>query len=198
MLFTPNIIVHTQPAIAINADDGTNPNALTYNEIKQSMGSIVYDVTQLYIYSDNGSQLSGAISYRRFDSNGNIVVKPIVTTVNPNQPANAIYVDLKEKDTQFLLNGNANFNATILPNTSVLIKFFVNETTTLKNDNFKGFESFFEIADEQNAHPTENDIAVPAKFVNFSGEGKKGQTYTLLGTFFWAFSGYLIYKLFKK
>lgn len=196
MVFSPNIIVHTVPAVSINADDGTAPNAVTYNEIKNSMGSIVYDVNQLYIYSTNASQLTGVINYKIFDASGNESVNPIVTTINPNQFANAIYVDLKERGSNFLLNGNSNFNAKVLPNTSILVKFYVEQVTRMDNENFSGLEQFFGVEDGNNGMPTKEDKYLTVVYSNFEGK-KDNKMGTLFGIACLVAAGYITYKIFK-
>ena len=55
MLFNVEIVNHATPALSVvNADDGA---AVTYSQIKQSLGQQIYNVEGIYIYSQNINQL---------------------------------------------------------------------------------------------------------------------------------------------
>ena len=56
MLFNANIVNHSTPAVSVQVADSSG---VTYSQIKQSLGSQVYDVKGLYLYSENLNQLIG-------------------------------------------------------------------------------------------------------------------------------------------
>jgi hypothetical protein len=129
MIFPVNIVNHATPALAVTVENAGVP-AVTYNQIKQSLGSQVYRVDGMYIYSTNMSQLMGAIQYQIYDASGNQNINSIVTVVNPYAGnATAINVDLTKYEQDFIFNGNSSLAATILANTLVRIQFYTNRIT---------------------------------------------------------------------
>jgi VCBS repeat-containing protein len=142
MLFNVEIINHATPALSVvNADDGA---AVTYSQIKQSLGQQIYNVEGIYIYSENLNQLATPIQYQRYNSDGTQYFQSIVTAIDP-YAANAISlnIDTTKYDQPFIFNGNSSFQADILPGTSVQVKFYSTRITNSfgKNlDNFKAIE----------------------------------------------------------
>lgn len=127
MIFNVSIVSHTTPAVSVNVADSSG---VTYNQIKQSLGSQVYDVEGLYLYSDNISQLTGVIKYQRYDVTGNQNVTNIVTTIDPYQDANSLIIDLQKTATPIVLNGNSSVATVILPNTYLQLKFLAKRITS--------------------------------------------------------------------
>ena len=81
MLFNVEIINHATPALSVvNADDGA---AVTYSQIKQSLGQQIYNVEGIYIYSENLNQLATPIQYQRYNSDGTQYFQSIVTAIDP-------------------------------------------------------------------------------------------------------------------
>lgn len=139
-IFPVQIINNTTPALTIEvADSGVPP--VTYQQVKQSLGSQVYKINELYLYSENINQLLGVIQYQRFDSDGNQTYSSIATTIDPySGNAVAITIDLKNYQDNFILNGNSSFSATILPNTYLQLKFWANRITNEFGRNLNNFE----------------------------------------------------------
>jgi hypothetical protein len=138
--FPVQIINNTIPALTIEVADSGVP-AVTYQQVKQSLGSQVYKINELYLYSENINQLLGIIQYQRFDSDGNQTYSSIATTIDPySGNAVAITVDLRNYEDNFILNGNSSFSATILPNTYLQLKFWANRITNEFGRNFNNFE----------------------------------------------------------
>jgi hypothetical protein len=142
MLFNVEIINHATPALSvINADDSP---AVTYSQIKQSLGQQIYNVEGIYIYSENINQLTSPIQYQRYNADGTQYYQSIVTAIDP-YAANAIAlnIDTTKYDQPFIFNGNSSFQADILPGTAVQVKFYTTRITNSfgKNlDNFKDIE----------------------------------------------------------
>lgn len=145
MIFNANIVNHTQPAVSVQiADSGVPP--LTYNQIKNSLGSQVYNVQGLYLYSTNLNQLLGVIQYQRFDSTGDQSYRSIALTIDPYQGTNALDVDLRKDEAYYILNGNSSFSFTMLPNADLTFKMYTQRIkNTLGNitSNFKMMEEIF-------------------------------------------------------
>jgi hypothetical protein len=139
-VFPVQIINNTIPSLSVEvADSGVPP--VTYQQVKQSLGSQVYKINELYLYSQNINQLLGIIQYQRFDSDGNQTYSSIATTIDPySGNAIAITIDLKKYEDNFILNGNSSFSATILPNTYLQIKFWANRITNSFGRNFENFQ----------------------------------------------------------
>jgi hypothetical protein len=138
MTFNVQIINNAVPALSVQADES---GGVTYDQIKQSLGSQVYEINKLYLYSDNVNQLLGVVQYQRFDSGGTQNYSSIALTVDPyNGNGNAIDVDLTKFSENFILNGNSSLAATVLPNTFLQIKFYANRITNSFGDNLSNFK----------------------------------------------------------
>ena len=129
MNFPVQVINQPTPAISVvNADSGVPP--VTYEQIKQSLGRQVYEITNLYLYSENINQLLGVIQYQIFDSNGAQQYSSIATTIDPYEGNSvAIDIDLTNYLQNFILNGNSSFSAIILPETYVQVKWYAKRIT---------------------------------------------------------------------
>lgn len=143
MNFPVQVVNQPVAAVTVQVADSGVP-AVTYQQVKQSLGKQVYEINNLYIYSENINQLLGVIQYQRFDSNGNQNYSSIVTTIDPYE-GNAVAIDINLKDylQDFVLNGNSSFSAVILPQTYVQIKFYSNRITNALGgglENFKQIE----------------------------------------------------------
>jgi len=142
--FNAIIVNHTNPAISVIVADG-DPNGsnggVTYNQIRNSLGQQVYDVQAFYLYSTLLSQLIGTIKYNRYDINGNENITNIVTTVDPYQSENSVVVDLKQMQTQVILNGNSSIQTTLLPNAFLQMKLFAKRVTNAFQYELENFKS---------------------------------------------------------
>lgn len=150
MVFPVQVIVPSGaslPALTVEvADSGVPP--VTYAQVKQSLGSQVYKVNELYLYSENINQLLGVIQYQIFDSDGNQKYSSIATTIDPFAGNGvAITIDLKPYEQSFILNGNSSFSAVILPNTYVQVKFWANRIT---NEFGRNLDNFIQIQKDAN------------------------------------------------
>lgn len=149
MTFSPTVTVNVTPALTVQvADSGVPP--VTYNQVKQSMGSYVYLVKGFYVYSTSYSQLIGVINYQRYNSDGNQNLTNIATTVDPYQGATAIKVDLKDFATPIVFNGNSSIATTILANTYVQIQFYTARITNSFGENLNNFLEMEKITGKHN------------------------------------------------
>ena len=131
-------ILNDSPALEVTVQDSGVP-AVTYAQIKNSLGQYVYLVEAFYMYSENLSQLIGLVNYNRYDSDGNKIVTNIATTVDPYQDNTSIVVDLSDYNTDVVLNGNSSFSATILPNADVKLTMY---TKRINNSFGKNLQAF--------------------------------------------------------
>ena len=137
-VFPVQIINNTVPSLSVEVADSGVP---TYQQVKQSLGSQVYKINELYLYSQNINQLLGIIQYQRFDSDGNQTFSSIATTIDPySGNAIAVTIDLRKYEDNFILNGNSSFSGTILPNTYLQIKFWADRITNEFGRNFNNFQ----------------------------------------------------------
>lgn len=149
-IFPVQVINNTIPALSVQVADSGVP-AVTYNQVKQSLGTQVYKVNELYVYSENINQLLGVIQYQRFDSDGNQTYSSIATTIDPySGNAVAITLDLSQYQDNFILNGNSSFSTTILPNTYVQVKFWANRITNEFGGNLNNFVQIEQDANKPN------------------------------------------------
>lgn len=147
MIFSVNIVNHTLPQVSVIAADSGVP-AVTYNQIKYSLGNHIYNIEKVYLQSTLLEQLIGTIQYNRYEASGNQEFKNITTTVDPFQPAKAIYIDLKsigDGRPFFILNGNSNLQSTILPNAYIQLTLYCKRITNSFGMNLNSFKMMEEI-----------------------------------------------------
>lgn len=167
MNFPVQVINNSTAAISVEVADSGVP-AVTYNQVKQSLGAQVYEITNLYIYSENINQLLGVIQYQIFDSNGNQNYSSIATTIDPYEGNGvAIDIDLRDYLQSFILNGNSSFSTIILPQTYVQVKFFAKRITNALGG---GLENFRQI--EIDAHKPDffNNLGTPISEIQETGK----------------------------
>ena len=148
MVFPVEIINHVEPEVTItNADSAVPP--ITYEQIKQSLGTQVYKVDNIYMYSQNINQLMSVLQYQRFDVSGDQDKVSIASTIDP-YAGNTVAVDLKidRYPIDFILNGNSNFSIVILPETTLQIKFFAYRITNSFGGNLEVFKEMEELANK--------------------------------------------------
>lgn len=168
MNFPVQIINQPVAAITVEvADSGVPP--VTYQQVKQSLGRQVYEITNLYIYSENINQLLGVIQYQIFDSNGNQQYSSIATTIDPYAGnAVAIDIDLRDYLQNFILNGNSSFSTVILPQTYVQVKFYANRITNALGGG--GLENFKQIEIDANKPDFFNNLGAPISDIQDTNE----------------------------
>jgi hypothetical protein len=138
-VFHVNIINHTLPALSVTvADSGVPP--VTYQQVKNSLGSYVYKIDGIYLYSENMNQLIGVIQYNRFDVNGDEKFTQIVTTIDPYQLEHSLFKDLKGANTAYILNGNSSLSTTILPQVYLQLKMYTKRITSSFGRNLGAFK----------------------------------------------------------
>jgi hypothetical protein len=145
--FTVNIINRTTPALSVGVEtagssqsSGQNITPVTYSQLKNSLGQQCYKVNGFYLYSTNANQLNSVIKYSIFDSGGNQDIASVVTQIDPFQAIPSLLVDLQTFNKEIILNGNSNVNFTILPFTTIQLKFLSERVSNAFGLNYTNFE----------------------------------------------------------
>jgi hypothetical protein len=165
---SPIIINNLLPNVTVlSADSGdSGDTAVSYNQIKQSLGSYVYDAKNIYLYSDNFQQLTGVINYNTFDTNGNKNVTNITPTVDPYQAFSSLLLSTENQNLPIIFNGNSSISATILPLTTVEVQFLTNR---IKNSDLsQGEVEIDEAPQSEEEIETKEDVVI-----NFDGQKKE-------------------------
>jgi len=172
MIFSPNVINHTLPAVSvIIADSGVPP--ITYNQIKNSLGNHVYRVEGLYAYSTNINQVMGVVQYTRYDASGNQSSSAISVVLDPYQATNAIAVDLTQREEMVILNGNSSISFVVLPNTYLDFNLYNKRLTNSFGANLNSFEEMEEIFRKPNFFDNYGDLQEIKKTNKKIKEGMK-------------------------
>jgi hypothetical protein len=137
-----NIGVNVTPAVIV-VPSGNNT---TYQQFKQSLGNLVYYVSQYYVQSQNQSQIKGSFLYSKYDSSGNQNLQSIQSNIDPYQTQDALYVDTSEKNLIFDGRDFVRFN--LLPNTIVQISLYSNRISNQFGLNANGESNFEALVDE--------------------------------------------------
>lgn len=156
--FSVNIATNTTPAV-VNTLSGTT----TYSQFKSSLGTFVYYISKIYLYSPTLQQIQGNFRYTKYDANGRQNTETVISAIDPNQSFNSLYIEASDKS--LTLNGQDFVRFALLPNTSLSLKIYCSQIevgnadallgtkpslmkggSTLK-DNFKALEFAQGIAD---------------------------------------------------
>ena len=96
-----------------------------YFVIQNSMGSYQYRIDDIYMQSITTQQLLQGLGFRRYDVNGDITNFLNVTTVNPYQYQNSLFMKPLRND--IVLDGRTSINFNLLPNEDVNFVFYITE-----------------------------------------------------------------------
>jgi len=138
--FGVTITTSTTPAISVTMSGNT-----TYAQFKQSLGQYVYNVLTAYLYSNNLTQIQNVFLYNKYDSDGNQSFRNIISAISPYQSANSIYLDTQNQNV--VIDGRDTIDFTMLPNTTLQIKLYVNRISNGDEFDDKGINGFIELSD---------------------------------------------------
>lgn len=119
-VYVPTSIFYPNGVYTITSNKGT-----PYFMIQNSMGSYQYGVDMIYIQSDTTEQLFQNISFRSYDVNGDISNFLNVTTVNPYQYQNSLFMKPTRKGV--VLDGRTSISFDLLPTEDVNFVFYTRE-----------------------------------------------------------------------
>ena len=138
--FGVTITTNTTPAISVTMSGNT-----TYAQFKQSLGQYVYDVITAYLYSNNLPQIQNVFLYNKYDSDGNQYYRNIISAISPYQYANSIYLNTENQN--LIIDGRDTIDFSMLPNTTLQIKLYVNRISNGDEFDDRGINEFIEISD---------------------------------------------------
>jgi hypothetical protein len=137
--FGVTITTNITPAIQVTLSGNT-----TYAQFKQSLGQYVYDVLTAYLYSNNLDQIQNVFLYNKYDSDGNQNFRNIISAISPYQYANSIYLDTKNQDV--IIDGRDTIDFTMLPNTTLQFKLYVDRISNGDEFDEEGINGFIELS----------------------------------------------------
>lgn len=144
------VINNTSPNIQANVLTPSLGNSavssltgVSYSQLIASLGTFIYSIYLIYVYTENQAQLNTPFLYYEFDATGNEENKALMLVPNEYLFSNANYLHIKNNEV--VLNGNSGFQFTILPNTNITLQLYA-KTITNQGDahdmNFEFLEKF--------------------------------------------------------
>ncbi len=130
--FSVNIATNTTPAV-VNTLSGTT----SYAQFKNSLGSFVYYIRKIYIFSTNLQQIQGNFRYTKYDVNGRRNTETVISAIDPNQSSNSLFIETTDKS--LVLDGQEFVRFALLPNTSLSIKIYCTQLEVGMANNLLGF-----------------------------------------------------------
>lgn len=139
--YTPTITTNATSFLSITSTD------VTYDEIKNSLGSYVYGITDIYITANTLRQILQPFAYQQYDSNGNQTFDSFLFMPDPYQFKSAFIQKLEEG--KMIFDGRSSLSFTVLPSETLKISFYYLLTKFAQGldefhpDNFKEIWDFF-------------------------------------------------------
>ncbi len=122
MAVFPVIITNTPPpSVTITLAN------YTYQQFKNSLGTFVYMIDKMYLYSANEAQVSQVMLFMMYDSNGNQSFVNLTPLNSPWSHNNSIVLDTKKYN--MVVDGRDALSFTILPNTTLIMQLFTRRIT---------------------------------------------------------------------
>lgn len=119
MAVFPVIITNTPPAsVTITMAN------YTYDQFVKSLGSYVYLVEKMYLYSTNANQVNQVMLFTKYDSNGNQYYNNLTPQINPFQKSNAVL--FATKDNNLVLDSLSTLNLNVLANNTLILEIYAN------------------------------------------------------------------------
>lgn len=134
-IFAPTITNYPNAVVTVISNDAT-----PYSSIIQSMGSFVYEISEMYLKANNNSQILQTYQFNNYDVNGTLASFVDVTTIDPYQFQSSLFFKLTKDNV--VLNGRTNLDFVVLPNESLYIIMY---TKQLANRDLIPKTNFFNI-----------------------------------------------------
>jgi hypothetical protein len=122
--YTPVVSTGIPPVISVVSSSVTvSGQGITYQQFLNSLGTYNYGTEFVYMSATNYQQITQAINYFHFDSNGNQVQAflPFVTDPYQNQPS--IYYETEKSE--IIFDGFSSFTFSLLAGALVYLKYYV-------------------------------------------------------------------------
>jgi len=121
--FSPSLSTGISPAISVTSSSvSVNGVGITYQQFLASLGSFNYGTEFIYMSASNYQQITQAIQYFHFDSNGNQVQAYLPFVTDPYQFQPSIYYET-EKD-EIVFDGFSSLTFSLIANSVVYLKFY--------------------------------------------------------------------------
>ena len=139
--FSPTITTNTTPAIS-----NTLSGSTTYSQFKNSLGQYVYDINKVYLNTDTLVQIQGNFLYSKYDSGGNQNLQSVLSSIDPYQTQNSIYIETKEKN--LVIDGRDFVRFKMQPFASLSIKLYCERISNADTLDAIGMNNFKALEDE--------------------------------------------------
>lgn len=116
--YLPTITTSATPWVEV-----TTPGAGTYQELQNALGSFVYQVMQVYLWSSSFDQLLENVLLKKYNKTGDRTFRLVPTTPDPYQTINSIEKDYSKLS--YRLDSNSNFYFTIKAGVTARLMFRV-------------------------------------------------------------------------
>ena len=120
-IFAPTITNYPNSVVTVISNDAT-----PYSSIIQSMGSFVYEISEMYLKANNNSQILQTYQFNNYDVNGTLASFVDVTTIDPYQFQSSLFFKLTKDNV--VLNGRTNLDFVVLPNESLYIIMYTKQS----------------------------------------------------------------------
>ena len=122
--YTPVVTTGITPVISVSSSSVlVNGQGITYQQFLNSLGTYDYGVEFVYMSATNYQQITQAINYFHFDSNGNQVQAYLPFTTDPYQNQPSIYYETEPSE--IIFDGFSSFTFSLLAGGLVYLKYYV-------------------------------------------------------------------------
>ncbi len=108
--------------------DVTTLDAVTYQQLLQSLGSICFDITDVYLSSTTMAQIQQLYNFEKFDANGDKKKKSYVFAPDPYQRMTAFIQPINPSD-ELIFDGRSFLKFSVLGNEMLIMKFYYNDVS---------------------------------------------------------------------
>ena len=145
-VFIPTITTFVNGVVTVTSTDAT-----PYSTIIQSMGSFVYGVGEIYLKTNDNSQILESYQFNRYDVNGTLESFVQVPAIDPYQFQSSLFVKLIKENV--FLDGRTNLDFTLLPSETLYMILYTKQianrdlvpaTDFFNNDFFNLFDDYRE------------------------------------------------------
>jgi hypothetical protein len=134
-IFAPTITNYPNGVVTVASNDTT-----PYSSIVQSMGSFMYEISEMYLSANDNSQILQSYQFSTYDANGTLQSFVDVPTIDPYQFQSSLFFKLAKDNV--VLNGRTSLDFDVLPSESLYIIMY---TKQLANRDLVPSTNFFNI-----------------------------------------------------
>jgi len=134
-IFAPTITNYPNGVVTVASNDPT-----PYSSIVQSMGSFMYEISEMYLSANNNSQILQSYQFNTYNANGTLQSFVNVPTIDPYQFQSSLFFKLAKDNV--VLNGRTSLDFEVLPSESLYVIMY---TKQLANRDLVPKTNFFNI-----------------------------------------------------